>query len=334
MSARGFGLLGEPVPQPLGDASEGQTHAAYPIAGVAVTEAAHSVGLEVGCRQQGADGLLGPGGLLGGRRQLALGLRLGAVEELGSPRLGRVQHLLGLVTHRVGIGSRTVARGPGRVGGIDVQRGDLVVRRRQHLVTLGLGLRHAGLDQVARLGVLLVGPGVGRRRDRVRLLLGLAPEPLRLLVRLAQGLLGCLEPGGRRALGLGHDLVVVGLGGLHQEPGLVSRVGHDLVRVVRAVLELLLGEDPGPSGLLVVLVGLFVQAPGLLGEAPRLLLGVRLQLLGHLLGVPEQRRSLLASRRCVARAGGALLHRSHQRILPEDRPQRESARRLGRPDGR
>ena len=142
-------------------------------------------------------------------------------------------------------------------------------------------------------------------------------------------LLGGLEPLGGRALGLGDDLVVVRLRRLHQEPGLVAGVADDLLGVRGAVVEGLLREVAGPRGLGVELFGLVAQELGLLGERARLLLRLRLQLLGDPLGMTEQRCSLVGP----GGAGGGFwlaLHRDHPPILPEDRhePEREPAQPL------
>ncbi len=91
---------------------------------------------------------------------------------------------------------------------------------------------------------------------------------------LALVLLRGPEALGGDALGLGDDLVVVGLRGLHQEPGLVAGVGDDLLGVGRAVLEGLLREVARVRGLGVELLGLRVQALGLLGQRAGLLLGL------------------------------------------------------------
>ena len=324
---------GELLAQAGRDVTHAEAGTAYAVSGLAMPELAQAVGLEVGRLQQRPHGLLGPGRLLGGHRELAPRLVLGRGRDLLGPGAGRGQHLLGRLSHLVGVGVGGLARRAGLLLGLLAQRGGLGLCGRQQRLAARLCLGDPGRDEVAGLGVLLVGAGPGRRHPRVRLLLRLRAHPVGLDVRLVLALLGGLEPLGGRALGLGDDLVVVRLRRLHQEPGLVTGVADDLLGVRGAVVEGLLREIAGPGGFGVELVGLLAQALGLLGECASLLLGLGLQLLGDPLGMTKQRCSLVGPGGVRGVGSGwpciATTCRSSQRIARTGGKWRTLSRRTG-----
>ena len=239
---------------------------AYAVARLAMPELTQSVGLEVGRLQQRSHGLLGPGRLLGRHLQLTPSLFLGCGRDLFGPGAGGGQHLVGRLAHLVGVGVGGLAGRAGLLLGLLAEGGGLGLRGSQQRLAASLCFGHPGRDEVARLGVLLVGAGTGRGHPRVRLLLRLRHHPVGLGERLEVLLLGGLDPLGGRTLGLGNDLVVVRLRRLHEEAGLVAGVADDLLGVRGAVVEGLLRVGAGLLGVGVEPVGLLAQVLGLLGE--------------------------------------------------------------------
>ncbi len=169
-----------------------------------------------------------------------------------------------------------------------------------------LGLCADLVADLLRIGEALLGEGVTRGVLRLRLPGSVVDEPVCLGPGLGEesrgltvGVVDSALCGGTpvrdRGLDLGEDLLSLGLGGLHQQGGLLGGVGHELLRLLRDLRQLLVGglESSGclgPVGLRVV-----VQAPGLAlegpAEAPRLaelLLCLGAQLVCHLLRSAEE----------------------------------------------
>ena len=233
----GVGLFGELEAQPAGDVAEVDAGTAYVVAGLPMTLLPDPVGLELRGLQQGTDRALRPGRLLRSCRQLPLGLLMGCRGELRGTGVRLGEHLLGLLPHRLRLGRRGFARGPDVVLRLLAMRRGLGGRSREQLLALGLCLGHPGLDEVAGPGVVLVGPGTGGADQPLGILLSLGPDPCGRAAGFALGLLGRQEASGGGGLGLGQDLVVMGLCRLHEQAGLVAGIGDDLVGVGRAVVE-------------------------------------------------------------------------------------------------
>ena len=255
--------------------------------------------LRSGGGQQVIDGALGPGGVLGGPAQLALrllpcrreqpvGLEPGGT--YGVLRLGEVgrELLLGIapelrglllcgLAHCLGLDGGRVHQGLGvsRGGGRD---------RRSVIVGLGPALRRgrAGtLEHSGRRGLCLLNGPLRRR-------LGAST---RLVRRRAERI--CFHPR------LVEHPVAFGLCRSEQQRGLIARVRHDGARLARRVGEapgrevpVALGIGPHLLGrslrLVVVPLGHFAKATGLGRRALRLLRGLALELVGDLLGTPQE----------------------------------------------
>ena len=209
-------LVGQTTAQARRDLAVGEPGATDASAGLLVPDLPDPVRLELGRLEERADRALGPGDLLGRLGELALGLG----PRLGRERLGgglRVaDQLVGVLAQRLGLRRRLRAEDVDVVGGLLAKSGDLGVGGSQELSCPGVRLGGPGLDQVAGLGVLLVGVGPGRRDESLGPLPGLGAEPFGGGQHLVLGRLGRLEPCRGRGLRLGQDLVVVGLGGLHE----------------------------------------------------------------------------------------------------------------------
>jgi hypothetical protein len=315
-------LLAQPVAQPAGDVEQALARTAYDRGGVAVGQLTDAVGLGVGGGQQRLDRLLGPGRLLGRGAQLALGLGLGRGEALESTGVRLAQDLLGLRLRRRGVGVG------GRSGGIGVglgagpQGGGLVLGRGDHLLGDGGRLGGARLDQVAGLGVLLVGTCLGAGEHGLRVLLRLLAGRLGGGQRVVVPPLPRARAFARGLLGLGHDLVVMARRGLHQHLCLLPGVADDLLGVDGGVVEQALGPVARAGRLSVVCRGLVTQALRLGRERLRVLLGPRLELVGHPLGMTQQRGGAITAGGLGGRVDGTVLHGGHGCILANEQPLR------------
>ena len=127
------------------------------------------------------------------------------------------------------------------------------------------------------------------------------------------GVLGLGQAVTRGLLRLGDDLVVVLLRGLHQDPRLLAGVADDLLGVRGGVVEQLAGQ-------LAFALGPRVQLLGLRAEGGRLLLGPGLELVGDVLGMPQQCCGAIRADRVGAGGDRTVGLNGHGRILPNERP--------------
>ena len=127
------------------------------------------------------------------------------------------------------------------------------------------------------------------------------------------GVLGLGQAVTRGLLRLGHDLVVVLLCRLHQDPRLLAGVADDLLGVRGGVVEQLAGQ-------LAFALGPRVQLLGLRAEGGRLLLGPGLGAVGDVLGMPQQCCGAIRADRVGAGGDRTVGLNGHGRILPNERP--------------
>jgi hypothetical protein len=224
-----------------------------------------------------------------------------------------------VVVELLRLGDRLVADRLRLALGVRTQRRHLLLRLGDQALGCRRRLGRARLQEVAGLGVLLVGPRLSAREQRLGLLVCLVAQRLRGGHRLVVGPLTLRDEVGGGTLCLGHDLVVVGLCGLHQDLRLLACVADDLLGVAGGVVEESLGVVTGPAGLGVDLLGLQAQAPRLPGVSLCLLLGAGLEFVGHPLGMPHQGRGAFAAVDLRGRTDGTVLHGGHVRILPNER---------------
>ena len=309
-------LRPQPRGHPRDHSLDPATRPAQVDTGVGVGGGSDRLTFPSGSGQQRVDRALGPGGLLGSPAQLALRrLTCSREQPVGlEPRRVDGALCLGEVRSQLLLG-------------IAPEPGTLLLRGLAQSVGLG-GRRGQGGFGVGRGGshdhCCVVGRGrLALRRNH--------PGPLEHPGGRGLGLLGCprrcrlatgKEPcrGGSELVCFPPPLVehpvALGLGRPEQQGGLLVRVSHDRPCLARRVGEapgrevpvaLGLGAhapDCGPC-LVVVALSLFTEEPGLGSGACRLLRGLAVELVGDLLGTPQEH------------SGGTLRVRRARDCLPE-----------------
>ena len=285
------------------------------------------VGLEFSGRQQRLDGLLGPGGLLGGRGELVLDLGLGLGDQLGGPGAGVGQGLLRLA--RIVSASACADSRATRVSLSACSRSSAAcasaASRSRRLRASASAVRVSTRSRVsescwsARARAPATSASAScRASSRTRSASASTDASCSSARRICSA---------RVALGLGDDLVAVVLCGLHEDPRLLTGVGDDLVGVGGAVAR----ARYAPASRARVASACSASASVLSRSARSvaacgLLLGPRDELVGDLLGMAEKRGGV----GCADGLGGGsdrtVLHRGHGGILPDDRTSRQPTR--------